>query len=65
MQMFQRCISVLITMPDFDLPTSYITKWSEKLVKIGEKNGLTPIVLKGKNVNKNPAIDIIRIRFLP
>ncbi|MBS3056194.1 MAG: hypothetical protein J4473_02035 [Candidatus Aenigmarchaeota archaeon] len=44
---------MLITMPDFDLPTSYITKWSEKLVKIGEKNGLTPIVLKGKNVNKN------------
>src|SRR3989344_4043545 len=44
--------SMLVTMPDHDLATKYASTWSQQVIDIAEVNGIKPILIKGKNVNK-------------
>lgn len=41
---------MLITLPDSDLTTFYISAWSEPIIELARKNGIKPTPLRGKNV---------------
>jgi len=45
--------SMLITLPDFDVTTSYVSAWSEEIIKIAEKNGVKAIPIRGSGVTKS------------
>ena len=51
---------MLITLPDFDLTTSYVSAWSEDIISIAEKNGIKPVTIRGKNVTESHVIKIIK-----
>lgn len=44
---------VLVTQPNFDLTTNYISYWSDEVVDIAKKKGISITVLKGRRANKN------------
>lgn len=41
---------MLITLPDSNLTTCYLSAWSEQIVELAHKNGITPIPIRSKNV---------------
>lgn len=45
-------ITALITQPNHDLTTYYISAWAEKVVQLAKKKDLNIISLKGKRANK-------------
>lgn len=42
---------MLITLPDHDITTFYLSKWSEEIIKIAEKNGMNITLINGPKVN--------------
>lgn len=52
--------SVLITQPDFDRTTRYISAWSEEVEKFSIKRGNKTITLKGRRSSKPEFESIIR-----
>ncbi|MDO8662635.1 MAG: hypothetical protein Q7K98_05390 [Candidatus Omnitrophota bacterium] len=44
--------SLLITRPDHDCTTNYLSKWSKEIIKEGEDKGITVIDLDGDKANR-------------
>ena len=44
---------MLVTMPDHDLATRYASEWTKEIVEVAERNGIKPIVVKGKSVTRS------------
>lgn len=42
---------MLITLPDFDITTKYLSAWSKEIINIAERNGIKPIVINSEKVN--------------
>lgn len=47
---------MLITLPNSDIVTYYLSAWSKKITKIAHKNRFKPTVLEGDNVTKSNII---------
>lgn len=45
--------SMLITLPDFDITTSYVSVWSEEIIRIAERNGIKVIPIRGDGITKS------------
>lgn len=45
-------MSFLITRPDYDSATKYLSHWSEEIIKVAKVKGKKIVDLKGKNVTK-------------
>ena len=45
--------TMLITLPDFDITTSYVSVWSEDIIRIAEKNGIDVVPVRGDRVTKS------------
>ena len=50
--------SLLITRPDHDCTTNYLSKWSKEIIKEGEDKGITVIDLDGSGN------EVYRIKFV-
>ena len=51
---------MLITLPDHDTPTRYISAWVQKIViPVAERNNIVPHILKGKAVTKSKITEIL------
>ncbi|MBI2675729.1 MAG: hypothetical protein HYX24_04685 [Candidatus Aenigmarchaeota archaeon] len=44
---------MFITLPDFDLVTSYASAWSAEVIDIAERNGMKITAINGRNVTKS------------
>jgi len=44
---------MLITLPNFDITTSYVSAWSEEIIDVAEKNGVEAIPIRGNGVTKS------------
>ncbi|MFA5247023.1 MAG: hypothetical protein WC408_04010 [Candidatus Micrarchaeia archaeon] len=42
----------LVAMPDFDLGTAYMSKWSEPLIRHAKDRGMDVVKIKGPDVNR-------------
>jgi len=51
---------MLITLPDSDLTTSYLSAWSEEIITIAEKNGIKSIPLRGHRATQSHVDKTIR-----
>lgn len=54
--------SLLITRPDHDCTTNYLSKWSEEIIKEGEDKGITVIDLDGDKANRDRVIGTLEKR---
>ena len=45
--------SMLITLPNFDETTSYVSAWSEEIINIAKRNGTDVIPIRGNGVTKS------------
>lgn len=43
---------LLLTRPEYDLPTNYLSHWSEPVIKLAKQKGLRTIDLAGNKANK-------------
>jgi len=44
---------MLITLPDFDETTSYLSAWSEDIIRTAERNNIRPIPIRGRKVTRS------------
>lgn len=54
--------SLLITRPEHDYTTCYLSKWSEEIIKEGEKKGINVIDLYREKANRNRVVGILEKR---
>lgn len=52
--------SILITQPDFDRTTRYVSAWSEEVEEFSNSRGNKTVALKGKRVNRREFESVIR-----
>lgn len=52
--------TILITQPDFDKTTRYISAWSEEVEEFSTKRGNRTITLKGKRANKSEFESVVK-----
>lgn len=51
--------ALLVTMPNHDLTTKYISCWAEKIIETAKKKNVKAITLKSKRANKKEFISVI------
>lgn len=54
--------SLLITRPDHDVTTNYLSKWSKEIIKESKDKGINVIDLDGAKANRNRVIGILEKR---
>ena len=52
--------TILVTQPNHDLTTNYISLWAEKVVAIAKKKGIKVVALKGKRANEKEFMSVNR-----
>jgi len=50
--------TILVTLPNHDLTTNYISSWAQKVIKIAKKKSLKTVALKNKRAKKSEFISI-------
>jgi hypothetical protein len=45
--------TMLITLPDFDVTVSYVSAWSEEIIRTAEKNGIKTVPVRGDGVTRS------------
>lgn len=53
---------IVVTQPDFDLATRYLSAWAEEIIKLAKTHGNTVIDLKGSRANRAELESIIKKR---
>lgn len=44
---------MLITLPDYDITTYYLSAWSKRIIRVAKKNDLEPVILEGENATRS------------
>ena len=53
---------MLITLPKHDLVTTYVSEWSDRVIKTAQKNGINPIIISGSSVTRSEVEKMINER---
>lgn len=51
---------MIITLPDYDPVTHYISTYARKIIEIAETHGIKPLILEGKNATKEKVTRAIK-----
>ena len=55
-------MKLLITRPEHDITTRYLSRWSEKIIKEADKKGIDIIDLRGGKANRKRVIGTLEKR---